>query len=219
MTRLLVSIDVGGTLGHAANRGLAAILADASPLGAAQARRLMRHNLHTRSEITDEVVTETCALLRIPVASFPRALQPAALILVPGARDALQAMSLHARVVTLSNVTCADSGIEQLRRLTEPWITDHFPSCRIGYAKPDPAAFQTVARACAFTTADMVHLGDDWECDVLGATSVGATAIWISHGRPVPDETMLVDSHVLVAVDLLAASRLVTDLAAARRRT
>jgi FMN phosphatase YigB (HAD superfamily) len=219
MTRLLVSVDVGGTLGHAAAPGLASILADASPLGAAPARRIMRHNLHTQSEITDDVITQTCALLQIPVTSFPRALQPSALILVPGARDALQAMSLHARVVTLSNVTCADSGIEQLQRLTEPWITDHFPSCRIGHAKPDPAAFQTVAQACASTTADMVHLGDDWECDVLGATSVGATAIWISHGRPVPDETMLVDSHVLVAVDLLAASQQVTDLAAARRRT
>lgn len=97
-------------------------------------------------------------------------------------------------------------------------MADHFPSCRIGYAKPDPKAFTTVADACGTTVTNVVHIGDDWECDILGARSVGATAIWISNGRPIPDKELpLVDPHVLVAVDLTAAGGHFANLAARRQ--
>jgi FMN phosphatase YigB (HAD superfamily) len=50
----------------------------------------------------------------------------------------------------------------------------------------------------------MIHIGDDWDCDVVGATGIGATAIWISHGRPVPDNQLAVSQDVLVADNLAA---------------
>jgi hypothetical protein len=37
----------------------------------------------------------------------------------------------------------------------------------------------------------MIHIGDDWTCDVLGAVNASAQAVWISRSRPVPDETVL----------------------------
>lgn len=217
MRDLLVSIDVGGTLGHADAPSLTVVLAEASPLDPHEARRIMRHRLHTQPSITESVVAEICAELRIPTAAFPRTIKASPLILVPGALDALRAMSEHAILVTLSNVTCEEAGAEQLRELLAPWVSDHFPSCRIGFAKPDPAAFVFVAHACGTKPSDMVHIGDDWECDIVGAVSVGATPIWISKGRPVPDDKLIVDTGVLVAADLAAASRHVSDLAARRR--
>lgn len=217
MTELVVSVDVGGTLGHVSGPSLAAILAAASPLEPQDARRIMRHCLHTKPSINESVIDEVCTALRIPVTAFPSAVELSPLALVPGALAALRAMSEHATLVTLSNVTCLEAGTEQLRELLMPWVSDHFPSCRIGYAKPDPTAFESVAHACGTKPSAMVHIGDDWECDIVGAVSVGATAIWISDRRPVPDEQLIVESGVLVAADLAAASQHVSDLAARRR--
>lgn len=217
MSDLLISLDVGGTLGHVNGPSLAATLVAASPLDPADARRYMRHHLHTQPAITPGVIAHVCAGLRIPESAFPNSMQALPLQLIPGALAAVKAMSETARLVTLSNVTCREAGTDQLRELLAPWVSDHFPSCRIGYAKPDPAAFQAVADACDTKIIDMVHIGDDWECDIEGAVSVGATAIWISNGRAVPDRTLLVESNVLTADNLAAASRHVSALAARRR--
>jgi FMN phosphatase YigB (HAD superfamily) len=216
MTGLLVSVDVGGTLGHVDGPSLAAILATASPLNPATARRIMRQKLHTQPSISSAVVVDVCDALRIPVSAFPRAVEPSPLRLVPGALTALRSMSQYATVVTLSNVTCLEAGTDQLRDLLNPWVRDHFPSCHIGYAKPDPAAFRYVARACHTSTAHMVHIGDDWTCDVVGARSAGVTAIWVSNGRPAPEPERLSNHAVLVAADLAVASRQLTDLALRR---
>ncbi|WP_162959222.1 HAD family hydrolase [Micromonospora tulbaghiae] len=217
MTGLLVSVDVGGTLGHVDRPSLAATLATASPLDTSEARRIIRQKLHAQPSISPQIVVDVCAALQVPVSTFPRAIAPAPLRLVPNALTALRAMSRHATLVTLSNVTCLEADPSALRDLLHPWVLDHFPSYRIGYAKPDPAAFQHVARTCHVSTAHMVHIGDDWTCDVVGARTAGVTAIWISHGRPVPEPDRLTDHGVLVAADLVAASRQLTELAVRRR--
>jgi FMN phosphatase YigB (HAD superfamily) len=103
-----------------------------------------------------------------------------------------------------------DADTDSLRNRLAPWVSEHFPSCRIGYAKPDPLAFHTVAGHCDVVAAQMLHIGDDWACDVVGAVGAGARAIWISRGRPVPDQAMLVEHDVLVADDPAAAARLLT---------
>jgi FMN phosphatase YigB (HAD superfamily) len=214
---IVVSVDVGGTLGNAEGTSLASILAAASPLDSHEARRIMRHQLHTQPTITDTLIGTVCAALRIPAEVFPRTVKASPLALFPGVLESLRAMSEHALVVTLSNVTCVDVDTDQLNDMLSPWVSGHFPSCRTGFAKPDPRAFETTARACGSSAADMVHIGDDWECDIVGAVSVKATAIWISKGRPVPDEDLVIDAGVLVAPDMAAASSYVTDLIARRR--
>lgn len=217
MTRLLVSVDVGGTLGRADRPSLADILATQSPLDPAEARRIMRQMLHTQPSITPAIVASVREALRLPASAFPSIVRPPPLKLLPGAIEALRFMSRLATVVTLSNVTCLEAGTDELREILKPWVTDHFPSCRIGYAKPDPAAFRFVGSTCHASIADMVHIGDDWACDIIGAQSAGVTAIWISNGRPGPHPERLQDRGVLVATDLAAASRHIADLATRRR--
>lgn len=217
MTRLLVSVDVGGTVCQFEGPTVAMVLVTASPLPSAAARRIIRQRLYTRASIDDAVVAEICHALRLPVGAFPIAVQASPPRLVPGAIAALRSMSRHATVVTLSNVSCLEAATGRLRALLHPWVTDEFPSCRLGYAKPDPAAFHCVADACRTSPAHMVHIGDDWDCDVVGARAAGVTAIWVSKGRPVPEPERLNDGGVLVAVDLAAASRCVTELAQWRR--
>jgi FMN phosphatase YigB (HAD superfamily) len=110
-----------------------------------------------------------------------------------------------APVVTLSNVTCTEADTERLLDLLSPWVNAHFPSCRTGYAKPDHRAFRTAADACGVEPSRIIHVGDDWECDIHGATDAGATAVWISHGRTIPDPGLLVERRVRVAHDLADA--------------
>jgi FMN phosphatase YigB (HAD superfamily) len=207
---LLISVDVGGTLGAADGPGLTMRLVGASPLEPERAREIMRGRLHTEASITDTVVADVCDALHIPASTGLFNAPPAPLTLFPGTLEALRTLSAIATVVTLSNVTCVDADTDSLRNRLAPWVSEHFPSCRIGYAKPDPLAFHTVAKHCNVVPARMLHVGDDWACDVVGAVGAGARAIWVSRGRPVPDEAMLVEHDVLVADDLAAAARLLT---------
>jgi FMN hydrolase / 5-amino-6-(5-phospho-D-ribitylamino)uracil phosphatase len=206
----LISVDVGGTLGVADGPGLTMRLIAASPLPAQQAREIMRGRLHTRPEITGGVVEEVCAALGIATDLAPFTAPPAPLTLFPGTLQALRELAVVAPVVTLSNVTCVDADTDRLAAQLAPYVAAHFPSCQTGYAKPDANAFHVVAKRYGTDPAQMIHIGDDWTCDVLGAVNAGARAVWISRGRPVPDETVL-RRGALVADDLAAAAHLLTQ--------
>ncbi|MET7929982.1 HAD-IA family hydrolase [Streptomyces sp. NPDC005349] len=93
-------------------------------------------------------------------------------------------------------------------------MSDFFPSCRVGYTKPDPRAFQAAVDHFGVRPDRVIHVGDDWACDIVGAVESDIKAVWISRGRQVPDDTLVVDHGVLVATDLAAAATHITHLAA-----
>jgi len=51
-------------------------------------------------------------------------------------------------------------------------------SGRVGVDKPNPRIFELAAEALGVKLSDIVHVGDAWEADVLGACAVGAQAVW-----------------------------------------
>ncbi|WP_338676739.1 HAD family hydrolase [Streptomyces sp. SCSIO 30461] len=210
---LLVSVDVGGTLGMADGPGLTMRLVEASPLPPARTRAILRSSLHTRPALTDSLMHEVCEAIQVPMETFPRDVPPAPFSLYPGTTEALRRISAVATVVTLSNVTCVDADTDGMRTLLSPWVSDFFPSCRIGHTKPDPRAFHAVTDQFNIDPNRLIHIGDDWTCDIVGAIKVGARAVWISRGRQVPDESLLVDHGVLVADDLAAAAAHIQHLA------
>lgn len=53
-------------------------------------------------------------------------------------------------------------------------------SGRVGVDKPNPRIFQLAADALAVNLSQIVHVGDAWEADVLGARAAGADAIWFT---------------------------------------
>jgi FMN phosphatase YigB (HAD superfamily) len=206
----LISVDVGGTLGFAEGPGVATRLIEASPLSADQVRRVMRERLHTKPAITVELIDDICNALCIPPDPAPFTAPPPELILYPWTLPALADLAALAPVVTLSNVTCVDADSDRLAARLMPHVTGHYPSCRTGFAKPDPNAFHAVARQHGARLSQMVHIGDDWVCDVLGAVNAGAHAVWISRGQPVPDETVFMRYGVTVAAGLTTAAWLLT---------
>lgn len=199
---LLISVDVGGTLGYSTGQGLIVRLAQLSPLPAVEARRVARHQLHTVPEISEAVIADVCAALKIPLAMFPRKLLETGFRLAPNAMTVIRELSYYGIVVTLSNVICLETNDLDWHTLFSPWLSDYFASCHIGYSKPDPRAFQTVASAYGMDTSHMLHIGDDWECDIIGAVSAGAHAVWLSGGRPIPDTGLIERGVVLVADQL-----------------
>ncbi|HYQ30887.1 MAG TPA: HAD family hydrolase [Polyangiaceae bacterium] len=60
-------------------------------------------------------------------------------------------------------------------------------SGRVGVDKPDPRIFELAAQALAVPLAEIVHVGDAWEADVMGARAAGARAIWYA---PTDDRTL-----------------------------
>jgi putative hydrolase of the HAD superfamily len=49
-----------------------------------------------------------------------------------------------------------------------------------GVEKPDPRIFNTLAARLGHAHRDIVHVGDSYEADVLGALGVGMTPIWLT---------------------------------------
>jgi len=60
-------------------------------------------------------------------------------------------------------------------------------SCQVGAEKPDSRIFRRALGQCGLPPARVVHVGDSYEEDVVGARAVGIQAIWLRRG-PVPGE-------------------------------
>jgi FMN phosphatase YigB (HAD superfamily) len=56
-------------------------------------------------------------------------------------------------------------------------------SQRVGWVKPHPAIFEATAEALRVSLAELVHVGDDWAADVVGAKRAGARVVYLD-GRP-----------------------------------
>jgi FMN phosphatase YigB (HAD superfamily) len=54
---------------------------------------------------------------------------------------------------------------------------------RVGWVKPHPAIFAAVTDALGVSAAQLLHVGDDWAADVVGAKRAGARAAYLD-ARP-----------------------------------
>jgi putative hydrolase of the HAD superfamily len=55
-------------------------------------------------------------------------------------------------------------------------------SADVGFRKPHPAIFHAALRECGATASSVVHVGDTWAEDVVGAQGVGITAVHLAKG-------------------------------------
>ena len=61
------------------------------------------------------------------------------------------------------------------------WASDFevvVDSGRLGIDKPDPRIFQHACATLGASTHELLHVGDAWEADVMGALGAGASAVW-----------------------------------------
>jgi len=64
-----------------------------------------------------------------------------------------------------------------LREREGPPFRQVVSSCDAGVAKPDPEIFRNAARLVGVAPPQMLHVGDRWELDVVGAQAAGCGAV------------------------------------------
>jgi FMN phosphatase YigB (HAD superfamily) len=106
---------------------------------------------------------------------------------LPGVAEGLAA--LRARGLPLIAVSNSDGSAESV--LVAAGLRDSFEavmdSHHVGFAKPDPRIFDA-ARAVLGVSADtVVHVGDLYDADVVGAHAAGIAAVLIDSGDVWPD--------------------------------
>jgi putative hydrolase of the HAD superfamily len=100
-----------------------------------------------------------------------------------GAMDALNLFRQNgSRMVLLTNgeSSMQRAKIERFR------LAEYFQSILIeseaGFGKPDPRAHQSALAALGVEPPSAWMIGDDWECDIVPAMSLGMRAAWICDG-------------------------------------
>lgn len=79
------------------------------------------------------------------------------------------------------------------------YLPDVFGADLADRAKPDPALFKIACGQLRVDAADVVHVGDSWDADVIGAQNAGMRAVWldrdgVGRDRPLPDGVQRVTS-------------------------
>jgi FMN hydrolase / 5-amino-6-(5-phospho-D-ribitylamino)uracil phosphatase len=88
-------------------------------------------------------------------------------------------------------------------------------SQRVGTIKPDPAIFAAAEAALGASSAEMLHVGDDWLADVVGAKRAGWRAAYLRNaqaGSPLPSSDPEADGPVVPDVVLDRITELETRL-------
>jgi putative hydrolase of the HAD superfamily len=57
-------------------------------------------------------------------------------------------------------------------------------SGKLDFEKPDRRMFELAAEALGGKLEDLIHVGDAWEADVVGALDAGARALWFAASEP-----------------------------------
>ena len=147
------------------------------------------------------------------VAVFRRAGEDA--VLYPEADTALQRTRVVARTALLSNTQTFDMGfLDRLGLRTRLGLLQ--TSADTGFLKPEPEAFDALARRMGLFPGQLAMVGDSWTDDVQGALAAGWTAIWINRdGRPRPDHDP--EAELLELPDLGRVAEAVEGLQAGAR--
>lgn len=125
---------------------------------------------------------------------------------VPGMFELVS--SLAAAGVPLGIVSNSEGRIAEL--CVELGIDRHFRAVAdsgvLGIEKPDPKIFDYAAERLGVPTHDLIHIGDAWEADVVGALAAGARAVWFA-----PDGERALPDRVRVASDALELARVLAS--------
>ncbi|WP_241758249.1 HAD family hydrolase [Myxococcus landrumensis] len=98
----------------------------------------------------------------------------------------MTALAKRHPVVTVSNGFAGTQRMKLLRAGLYHTVPEGFFSSEVGVEKPDPRIFLTALEHVRREPAEVLHVGDDPERDIVGAAKVGITTCWVSHGRPWP---------------------------------
>lgn len=104
--------------------------------------------------------------------------------------DVLSQLAERFPLVVISNYPVSVPIVQTLERdgLTR-FLKAVVVSADVGFVKPHPLLFQTALAALnSPPPGEVVHVGDDWDADILGAGAVGLQTIYTTQWRDEPDK-------------------------------
>jgi len=119
---------------------------------------------------------------------------------VPGAKEALAELS---HLYPLSVATNAPhSGTEEMMKALERigakrYFTNFFSSKELGYGKPDPRFFRSIAEKLDVETDDCLMIGNHYAKDIAGAKKTGMKTIYYNEKGlkgPFPEADTIIDN-------------------------
>jgi putative hydrolase of the HAD superfamily len=142
-----------------------------------------------RTPTSEEMVREICRQANVALhdkaiiqvaEQFSRGILDHPPALLPGAREALEYLAVHARLALISD-TAFSAGSVLLELMKISGVAHHFSafvfSDETGVAKPHPEAFHHALRRLEAQPAEAVHIGDIERTDIRGAKAIGMKAI------------------------------------------
>ncbi|ETV92288.1 hypothetical protein, variant 1 [Aphanomyces invadans] len=114
-------------------------------------------------------------------------------VLFEGVERVLQRLQMRLGVITNGN--CQRKYLPPILRgaFGDVWVA---PDSSNGYSKPHRVLFERALSLLKLDASHVVHVGDDYICDITGAKAVGMRTIWIT-SDPV-DASMYPDADAIV---------------------
>jgi putative hydrolase of the HAD superfamily len=160
-----------------------------------------REERYTRMLVAAGVKPYAAKLKAVEVAREARAKYLKSRILVPGAKELLEALAGKVTVGIVTNNT-VDEQKEKLHTFGLSSLIDFLlVSEEIGITKPDPRIFHEALKRGGASADQTVMLGDSWFSDIRGALAAGIRPVWFNRtGKPRPEQA---DVHEITSLQPL----------------
>lgn len=146
----------------------------------------LAHDFTTQRQLTLRQAFDSCGIADAPIDALWEVYFAArnAVELYPGSLSALQRIAARWPLASLTN------GNADLERVgIHGHFVHHVCARDSGMAKPDRRIFEAAASLLGVEPAQILHVGDDPQMDVIGARDAGLQAAWINRDRkPWPAE-------------------------------
>ena len=111
-----------------------------------------------------------------------------------GAIDVLKALSERYKVYALTNGN-ADVKVIGI----DKFLSGAVSSADVGVSKPNPKIFEATLKKAGEEASSCIHIGDDYEDDIVGANNAGIASIWLNE-RGQKDPSMNLATKVVTKV-------------------
>ncbi len=93
-----------------------------------------------------------------------------------GAIDVLKALSENYKVYALTN---GNADVKMIG--IDKYLSGAVSSAEVGVSKPSPEIFEATLKKAGEEATSCIHVGDDYEDDIVGASNAGIASIWLDH--------------------------------------
>ena len=122
-----------------------------------------------------------------------------------GAIDVLTTLSEKYKVYALTN---GNADVKMIG--IDKYLSGAVSSAEVGVSKPSPEIFEAVLNKAGEKAESCIHVGDDYEDDIVGANNAGIASIWLNHRHQSGPRVNLATKVVSKVTEILRAVELIS---------